>query len=385
MITDSPHLYRRNGVINSVPEEVLSNSLMQAGRVEQYGLASILTLKHLAVQARSSYGFLRGIVERKFDPYTDIKIKRTNGRIMRPVSSPSPGLMPIQRWILAHIVSRLGTHPNSFAYTRNKSIKSCASKHLGANWLVRLDVQNFFESIDESSVYRVFAEAGYQPLAAFELARICTRYAPHAHHVDAERFRSKSHYATIRQYNMPYMGFVPQGAPTSGALANLVAKDLDLTLTQVAEKYGAAYTRYSDDMTFSSTSKFTRSKALSLIEESRTALFMNGFRLHDKKTQIQPPGARKTILGLLVDGDSVHLNKRIRSRIENHVRGAEKFGLRSHYSHVNFASLEGFVNHVSGLIAFWLDIDPENSQDIQKRWKETLRRDGWHQVDYWRM
>lgn len=377
MISDSPHLYRANGRRIGKTPQLLTNALEQAEAVEKHGLASVLTLGHLAHRTGVSHHYLRSIVGRQIDPYDDLSIRRRNGRKMRSISSPHPSLLEVQRWILDQITARLPNHPNSFAYSPGSTIKACAQKHLGSNWLVKLDIRNFFETIDEAQVYEVFRRSGYQPLPSMELARICTRYAGHAAHVSSQKFRHPSTYSTIPSYSTPLLGFLPQGAPTSGSLANQVAGQLDDDLTALAASMEMTCTRYADDMTFSSHLPFQRSKAESAVREVDHLLRRNGFEIHTQKTQIVPPGARKIVLGLLVDGTKLRINKRFRSRLLCHVRGVEKFGLAAHVRHAQFASIEGLVRHVGGLLAYASDVEPDWVEALTHRWTNALRTNNW--------
>ncbi|MGV9668094.1 reverse transcriptase family protein [Nocardia niigatensis] len=377
MTTGSPHIYRRIGRQRHQSEALLDAALDQASVVEAQGLTAVLTLNHLAVRTGVSHYYLRSIVGRWSDPYNDLVLRRRNGRKMRAISIPEPALMEVQRWILHRIASRIPVHPNSFAYTPGNSIRACAARHVGARWLVKLDVENFFESISERQVFQVFHRAGYIPLVAFELSRLCTRSARHADHVDARQFITKRRRRVIWPYSESVLGFLPQGAPTSGALANLVAYDLDVRFTALAQRERMVYTRYADDLTFSSIEDFDRSNAVRLVNEVRSILRQADFSLHEKKTRMVPPGSRKLVLGLLVDRDQVRLNRDIRQRITENIRGVDKFGLAEHVSHRQFSSIDGFVRHVSGLLAFAADIEPEWAGAMSERWRTTLRANHW--------
>src|ERR1035441_7387175 len=175
MITDSPHRYIRLGLSDGRSRELLNAAVTEARRVEASGLTSVLTLNHLAWQTGASYLYLRSIVQRQIDPYDDILRRRHNGAAMRLISAPNPPLMSVQRWILRNIVQRVNIHPASAAYSYGNSISHCAERHLGASWLIKMDLQDFFHSIDERRVYRTFQSLGYNRLVSFELARICTR------------------------------------------------------------------------------------------------------------------------------------------------------------------------------------------------------------------
>ena len=282
MISDSPHLYLAAGLRRGVSLDVLNAALMQAGAVEDAALASVLTLNHLAYQTQTPYNFLRAVVERRRDPYRELTIARRNGRKMRAISIPEPVLMNVHRWVLRRILAKIPTRPASYAYAPGQSIKDCAVRHLGADWIIKLDIRSFFESIAEDRVVKVFQNAGYQPLPALELARICTRYADHAAHIDQERFRSSGRsYRAIPAYACRYRGFVPQGAPTSGALSNLVCAAMDRDLSSLASELGVVYTRYADDMTFSAPSTvIDREKAGRLISRVAGVVRQQRFPLH---------------------------------------------------------------------------------------------------------
>lgn len=377
MTAGSPHLYRQNGRAQGTSDDVLDAALAQAHAVESRGLAPILTLNHLAVRAGVSYHYLRDIASRAYDPYDDLVLLRRNSRKMRPISIPQPPLMHVQRWILHRVLGRIPLHTSSYAYRTGSSIRACATQHAGARWLVKLDIRSFFETIDERKVFRVFQDAGYVDLVAFELARLCTRSARYAKHIDVRKFIGDAKPRVIQPYSQEVLGFLPQGAPTSGALANLVVHDLDITFSALAQQQRMVYTRYADDLTFSSIEDFNLRHATQLIRDVDTALRSAGFSLHKKKTHVVPPGSRKVVLGLLVDRDHVRLNRAMRSRIAEHVRGVEKFGLAPHVAHRRFSSIDGLVHHVDGLLAFATDIEPGWAAEMKARWQVTLEENHW--------
>jgi RNA-directed DNA polymerase len=104
--------------------------------------------------------------------------------------------------------------------------------------------------VSERQVYRVFRGRGYSSLVSLELGRICTR-------VDGATVRrADTRYTAIPLYSIEGPASLPQGGPTSGALANAVATPMDRALADLAEKQRFVYTRYSDDLVFSTGSDF---------------------------------------------------------------------------------------------------------------------------------
>lgn len=254
--------FRATALENGNSVEVIDNAVAIARilQAKTPGAVPIFSLRHLARLTRSDYQSLRAVVARHDnEPYRQFPIKkrplRNEQRRFRIITVPAPWLMDLQRWITANVLSKAQPHEASTAFSKGNKLVDAASYHCQCRWLIKIDIQNFFESITESQVYAVFKRIGYQPLVALELARLCTRVGNPATRRHHKRFRvNGSHWSAIRQYQNFTRGHLPQGAPSSPMLANLVARDLDRALIKVAEKRGMIYTRYADDLTFSTRS-----------------------------------------------------------------------------------------------------------------------------------
>ena len=105
MITDSPHLYFRNGLAAGWSTELLELFVQRAYATEQHGIYAVLTLKHLAHQTGADHGYLRDVIGREIDPYTEFLL---HGK--RRISSPKPPLLAVQKWMLAHILGCVPCH-----------------------------------------------------------------------------------------------------------------------------------------------------------------------------------------------------------------------------------------------------------------------------------
>ncbi|MBT2189436.1 reverse transcriptase domain-containing protein [Sphingobium nicotianae] len=252
MISASPHQYRAEGLARGRQEPVISAAISQASKAEALGLPAILTLGHLAFRTDVSHRYLRSVIaKRSGEFYREFHIKKRSGGLRRIVV-PAPKLMAVQRWIVREILRERAVHPDCFAYVRRRSIVDCASRHVGAGWLLKLDIHDFFESIPERSVYRVYRSLGYQPLVSFELARICTRpWISPPDKREGSRTVANWWKRGIELYRRQFTGYLPQGAPTSPMLSNLVCRGLDEELSAFAAREGLVFTRYSDDLTFS--------------------------------------------------------------------------------------------------------------------------------------
>lgn len=379
MISASPHQYRAKGRALGLSDALVDNAISQARAVERNGAPSILTLRHLAYRMDVDYNFLREVIsDARSQFYRDFWISKRSGG-QRRIVVPDPRLMAVQRWISREILSTQPVHDISYAYSKQSSILKCAAQHAGAGWLIKLDIHDYFESISDRRIYTVFRSIGYQPLIAFELARICTRvwmkppseFTPDLKIPNAKR-------RGITAYERRYMGYLPQGAPSSPMLSNLVSWKLDADLFELASAEGMVVTRYSDDITFSAPSKcFSRERAGVLIRRAREILTRHQFSLHENKITVSPPGGRKVVLGLLVDGDKPRLTKAMRRRIADHVRGVDRFGLAAHQAERKFDALSGMVFHIEGLLRFAAGIDPEFAHPLNATFQAALSRDGW--------
>jgi RNA-directed DNA polymerase len=127
-----------------------------------------LTLGELASRTGASSRYLREVISRRADPYDDITRPKKDGTT-RPISSPEPVLMDVQRWLLKNVLRAAPAHHCSWAYQSGRSIVGCASEHIGARWLVKVDVHDFFGSIDEIRVYELFRRLQY-PSSGFAVS-----------------------------------------------------------------------------------------------------------------------------------------------------------------------------------------------------------------------
>ncbi len=329
----------------------------------------ILTLGHLAHLSGVEMGRLHAYVSRAGDdPYREFTIRKRPIPGQKPrfrfIAVPEPQLLRVQSWIASEILNRAPRHPASTAFAPGSRLVAAARPHCQGQWMIKFDVQDFFESITEIDAFRVFRDRGYQALVAFELARLCTRLRD-KHRVPTSylpsRRRSRYRGPDIEAlYPRKHLGVLPQGAPTSPMLSNLAVSDLDANLNLIAEKFGLRYSRYADDLTFSTTRKsFGRSNSIRLVGEVYQEIIARGLSPNRSKTSIIAPGARKVVLGLLVDGQRPRLTRDFRSRLRMHLYYIthDEHGPSRHAKVRGFTSVEGLRQHLLGLIAFAGQID----------------------------
>jgi len=358
--------FSQQGREKAVSSDVLVHACAtaQALLAKSPQLPPLFTLRHIAHETDVPYSFLREVIQRNNDPepYRVFKLKKQGvghaADRFRFVCAPHPLLLKAQRWINNKILTKVPPNEASFAYIKGGGILPAAKLHHECKWLIKLDVTNFFESILEPNVYRVFNGMGYQPLVAFELSRLCTRVRACGNPI-----QSNKHNPDLP--GLPYfdkrIGHLPQGAATSPLLANLATQPLDATLVTFAQRERLIYTRYADDLVFSSRADFSRPKALELVHQVYDIMRQHGLWPNKAKTKIVPPGARKVVLGLLVDRATPRLTKEFKARVRTHIHFMlrEDVGPAQHARHRGFDSVLGLQRYVYGLVAYAAGIEPE--------------------------
>lgn len=349
----------------SIGSDLLSRALEHSARTQRLGLPPILSLKHLARWTGVEYPILRRIVRRKLsradtDDYTRFFIRKRNGG-KRPIAVPSPNLLRTQRWIHQHVLSRIPAHGRAFAYRAGCGISDMAKQHCGCKHLIKVDVDDFFGRINEKAVYHIFSSLGYSRLVSFELSRICTYHRA----LGSTCFLPDDRNYSIAAYHPNAGGVLPQGAPTSPILSNLAATALDSSMFELASSHGLVYTRCADDLVFSSRTRLAKGQASLIVSAIYTELVLSGFPPNQRKTVVAGPGARRVVLGLLVNGPSPRLTRRFREKLELHVYYVSKHGFAAQAARRGFSSGEGLQRHLDGLVAFATEIDRAYGQRLR--------------------
>ncbi|SDN27717.1 RNA-directed DNA polymerase [Desulfonauticus submarinus] len=364
----SPHLYKIYGKKNKKDDKLIENALNQADILQNRNLPVVLTLGHLARHTDIPYQTLRKLVARQVNAYRIFRIrKRSSG--YRVICVPNKDLLKVQRWIDKFILSNLESSPYSYAFEEGQSIVDCASQHLSCRWLIKIDLRNFFESLSEIQVYRVFKVAGYNNLVSFEMARLCTKQSKSGWKLYNPYWKSYPR-EKIPLYNADVIGHLPQGAPTSPKLSNLIMKNLDFEVNNIAQKFSLVYTRYADDMIFSTIdSSFDYKKAKCFIKDIFNILPKHGLLPNRQKTKIIPPGGRKIVLGLLVDSEKVRLPKDFRNKLECHWYYCTK-DITQHAEKRGFKSYLSMQYYIKGLISFARQVDSDFVEKLKKKYGE---------------
>ena len=220
---------------------------------------------------------------------------------IRVLEAPKLELKRMQRRLLDEMVSLVPPHQAARGFRPGGSVRSYAAPHAGRPVVIRLDLEAFFASVTVARVYGIWRAAGYPEPVAHCLAGLMTSVLPKSLWRTVPRPVDNTlldaHWRLGRRLAAPHL---PQGAPTSPALANLAAFRLDIRLTALARSWGGRYTRYADDLALSGGRSWGTgtSRLLDAVEE---VVKDEGFRLNPRKTGVMPRAGRQTLGGLVVN------------------------------------------------------------------------------------
>jgi retron-type reverse transcriptase len=308
---------------------------------------------------------LRGITSKTDRPrlqhYHYRVLAKASGGI-RLIEIPKPRLKDVQRQILFHILNRIDPHPSAHGFLRDRSVKTFVAPHIGRRIILRLDLQDFFPSFSGARIAAFFRVAGYPDSVADLLAGLCTTVAPRKlWSKSASSFSYEQRREASDLYSTPHL---PQGAPTSPALANVCAYRVDCRLAGLAKSAGAEYTRYADDLAFSGNEEFERhAERFSL--HVAAILLEEGFRVNHRKTRIMRQGVRQHLAGVVAN-QRINVMRpefeRLKATLTNCIRhGPETQNREAHPQ---------FRSHLQGRVAFVESLNPERGQRLRSLFEQ---------------
>ncbi|UXF67327.1 reverse transcriptase family protein [Rhodococcus qingshengii] len=263
--------------------------------------------------------------------YRPMQISKKAGA--RLLEIPKPRLREIQRKILRRILDQVPAHDAAHGFVRGRSPLTFAAPHAQSEIVIGVDLMQFFPSITGNRVHAVFAALGYPPAVAGVLTGLCTVATP------ADTLRGLP-YAQASQLRTAHL---PQGAPTSPALANLVARTFDIRSSALAQANWLAYTRYADDLAFSGIEIADVGTLLWTINQIAQD---EGFDVHPRKIKVMRPHRRQHLTGLVINDQPSYPRDdydRLRALLHNAANTSAQ--------EQNRAGVEHFRAHIYGRIA----------------------------------
>jgi hypothetical protein len=328
-------------------------------------LANIGQLRQLlGIKSPAQLGWFLLASEVENGPYTKFTIpKRSGGQ--REICAPKSQLRWVQRQMLDKILAPVAVHEAAHGFVRGRSTVTNALPHKGAALLLKFDLSDFFPTIHYFRVMGLFARLGYyvgdarfhtgdsDRQVAPTLARLCC-YTP-----DPAEWAG---------------GRLPQGAPTSPAVSNLVCRRLDARLSGLAKRNGGRYTRYADDLTFS----FQDPTALDLgrfrwwVDQ---VCHQEGFFVNQDKFRVIRRSQRQLVAGIVVN-DELRVPRPERRRLRAILHNCRTHGVES-----QARGQPGFLDHLAGLASYIHMVHPEEGTQLLREVEELLGQAGGNGAD----
>lgn len=223
--------------------------------------------------------------------YKQFSIRKKSGG-QRTINAPKKGLKTIQKVLNVIIQCAFEPHNAATGFVSNKSVVDNAKAHTGKNYVYNIDLKDFFPSIELHRVKACFKIPPFnlsgdrEPLA-FLIANLCCT------EMEVERL-IEGEWKTLKR------SVLPQGAPTSPTITNIVLQSLDKRLANLATSFGATYTRYADDITFSSDHSIYQTNGR-FLNKLHKIINKNSFTINEKKVRLQKSGHRQEVTGITVN------------------------------------------------------------------------------------
>lgn len=291
--------------------------------------------KDLGFSAKTLYGLSNSLEKH----YHTVYLPKSDGS-KRKLSIPDLILKPVQKSIADNILIQYPISKYAKAYKPGSSIQKNARPHVGKKKILKLDIEGFFDHILYSRVKdTVFYEEKYSESIRILLTMLCY-----------------------------YNDSLPQGAPTSPAITNIIMYDFDETVGAFCNEKNIAYTRYCDDMTFSGC--FDEREIISFVKGELRKL---GLFLKNRKTAVISASKRQVVTGIVVN-EKMNVTKDYKKTIRQEIYYIKKFGLDEHLKRLGISDKQQYVLSLKGRIAFVLQTIPNNCEFIEyKNFLDSIR------------
>lgn len=328
-----------------------------AEKLQTLGLPLFNTLEELAAAMQLSIGQLRFLTyHRKTSKTSHYKRfylpKKTGGK--RLISAPMPKLKNAQYWVLQNILYKRSLHEAAHGFVPQRSIVTNASAHSAKEVVINVDMKDFFPTVTYRRVKGLFRGMGYSEQLATVLALLCTEPQ-----IDEVELDGQIYFVAQGER------YLPQGAPTSPAITNILCSRLDSRFAGMAAKLGWSYTRYADDLSFSSNQTRDVNRVL---WQAKQIVESEGFVLHPKKIKVMRKGAKQEVTGIVVN-KTLNVPREKLKQFRAVLHHIERKGLEGANWGNGFIlfTIQGFANYVQM-------VNPEKGAPLVAKVKAILEK-----------
>lgn len=329
--------FTKKALENGYSQDNIQKCLNYSQNLQEQNLPIIYNSYHLAGLVGYKHSYLRrSIISTEFF-YRHFKVNKKNGEF-RKISEPLPSLKEIQNFILKEIFYTQKVSKYCKSYIPKKKFKEYLRFHTNQKEILTLDITDFFPSIQYDLVHQYFLKLGYAEDVSIYLACLCT-------------------YSKKENKFKEFKRFLPQGAPTSPYLSNLILQEFDEKIASICKNNEIKYTRYADDMAFSG-NKLDKEMIIGYVKD----LLPFNLSINDDKSRLMKQGFRQLISGVVVN-KKMQLPKEERSEIRKIMYYIGRFGLESHLAKIN-ETRENYISHILGKIQYGLSLNPKDKELI---------------------
>lgn len=313
--------YRSRGM----PDEFTKCCLEYAKNFFQCELPVIFDRQHLCLLLGLDEQYINSVVYGADCHYRTFYIRKKSGGV-RELSAPHYTLRYVQNWIYQNILKNIKVNYCVHGFRPKKSILTNAKVHVKNRSLLKIDMKDFFPSIDINKVVNVFRSMGYSNHVSFYLASICC-----------------------------VNGHLPQGAPTSPSLSNIIARHMDNRILGLCKKMNYCYTRYADDIAISGDRIDS-----SFVDYVKKIIVECSFEVNEAKVKLYNGNGAKILTGVSMANNRIRLPRDFRRSLQMELYCIRHYGL---YDHMRRRKIKdpGYLASLLGKLNYWLMLEPENA------------------------
>jgi hypothetical protein len=296
------------------------------------------------------------VIQSKLHHYRYRWMEKRSGSL-RLIEIPKTRLKAIQRRILKEILNRVPPHLSAQGFTPGRSIKGFVQPHTGKAVVMRLDLKDFFHNVPVPRVGALFRRLGYPRSVAHLLQGLCTHTtSPSLAGNDFQTLPWRKRKRLLDKH-------LPQGAPTSPAIANLCVWRLDCRLRGLADRFALDYTRYADDLAFSGGRELLR-LAHFLQEVIGAIAIEEGFEINHRKTRVHTQAQAQHLAGMVINLKP-NLARPEFDRLKAILHNCARQGPNSQ----NRDDIDDFRAHLAGRIAYAVWLNPTKGERLNRIWR----------------
>lgn len=314
-------------------EKHIYNVLNYSKGLEKRELPLIFDRRHLAKLMGIELRILNYYIYNSNKFYTSFKIMKKNGGY-RFIDAPSMNLKKIQAWLQENLLGHFKISSHCYGFVNNKGILNNAMNHTKKKLVYNIDLEEFFPSISSEKIYFLFYNYGYTSELSYVFTQLLT-----------------------------YNGALPQGAPSSPMLSNIISFEMDNSISQYAKENNLSYSRYVDDITlsFNSTNNY-----MNMVKTVKKIIEYHDFKLNINKENFHFENQPQFVTGLLVN-EEVKIRRKFKKEVEQQLYFCEKHGVMGHLNFTGNSHRSFFKEYLYGKVNFIKSIEKEYGEELLSR------------------